>query len=742
MFVTLVIAGLIIYLVYSIKRYNRKIICPSGYKDIPYVEGGLPFVGNGIDFSKDIIGFIRRAYSKYGGIFRIKLFRKELVVVCDRNLVNDFFGASEDTLSMYNVLDDLFLRDAFAGKTQTSFKTIITLIKKTVTVKYDEFKPKIIDEATKLANRMKTSWINKKVNLTDLVIKFIANTSARCFIAIELDDDFYKEFIYFTHLLNKIIVSTYFLPKWFIRSTGGYLLKRYWSSMVKSLIPEIHKYRNDLTKKDSLVLRTAVDFVEESGTRLSDEQIGGIVIGLLYVSSENSALGLAATIMDLATHPEIWSKVKSICNSYMKKGDTDGIFNDPYIDACVTESCRLGSHIFAINRKPVNSHTALNGYYLGDIDSIALCQPMLMIYDCASDTFASAESYNPDRFIGSNKESKLSTKVLTFGSGLHLCPGKNFAILEIKAAIALITTQFKRFELPSPLPELFYFSPSAFAERDVDIVPCDIEDEIDDNCDNDSNNDSDEIYTIASKSKMTVIPTEIIINGNKVTIEGIHSETDGWVLRNVLSKEEQIQMYYDIISASKDSGSHEKIMMMDPKVVFPITYYNLTYVDFPHNCAYPEKLLSWAENVWNLLRKTDGIDFPQLDIKFNSMVAQSYTLDTVLANHYDKHVDYGVSLSLGSSCKFKFGTEEIVLNSGDLCIADFSKVNHGVPYVYDNTPGWLTDNEYELANGYKLNIETFGRCRLGTQFRFVDKSVGPEPITIDQFYELLESYKV
>jgi len=465
-----IIAIIIIYFCYSIRRFNRKIITPAGYKNIPYVEESyFPFVGNGIGFSRDIIGFVRKAHQKYGGIFRLKIFRKELVVVCDRALVKDFFSAKEDVLSMYNVLEDLFLRDAFAGKQKTSFTTIITLIKKTITVKYDEFCPKIIDEATKLTFRMKNDWANKKINLTDIVIKFIANTSARCFIAIELTDEFYAIFIKFTHLLNDIIVSTYFLPKWFIKFTAGLILKSYWAQMVKLLIPEIKKYRDDPFKKDSLVFRTAVDYVEESGAKLNDEQIGGIVIGLLYVSSENSALGLASTIVDLATHPEHWNKIAQISQGYLNDKNIDGLFNDPYIDACVTETCRMGAHIFAINRKPILSRVALNDYYLGDVDTVALCQPMLMLYDCANDVYSDPTKYNPERFIGDKKESKLSHNLLTFGSGPHLCPGKGFAILEIKAAIAMITTQFKRFELPTPLPSLFYFSPSAFAERIVDV---------------------------------------------------------------------------------------------------------------------------------------------------------------------------------------------------------------------------------------------------------------------------------
>ncbi len=50
------------------------------------------------------------------------------------------------------------------------------------------------------------------------------------------------------------------------------------------------------------------------------------------------------------------------------------------------------------------------------------------------------------------------------GAGIHLCPGKMFAIYEIKMAMALLTCHFERFDIPKDI-EKDYFSPSAFAEK-------------------------------------------------------------------------------------------------------------------------------------------------------------------------------------------------------------------------------------------------------------------------------------
>ena len=82
-----------------------------------------------------------------------------------------------------------------------------------------------------------------------------------------------------------------------------------------------------------------------------------------------------------------------------------------------------------------------------------------------ADKFKSPQDYNPERYL-SGRENYDSESVMTWGSGVHLCPGKQFALYEWMAAIAMITAKFERFNLSyDTLEKLDYFSPSAFAER-------------------------------------------------------------------------------------------------------------------------------------------------------------------------------------------------------------------------------------------------------------------------------------
>lgn len=122
---------------------------------------------------------------------------------------------------------------------------------------------------------------------------------------------------------------------------------------------------------------------------MSDQEIGDTIICLLYVSSENTALGLNATLVDLIKNPEYKERLRAII---FDEKDTKDLKN--YSDfikttrmnllrACIMESSRLNSHVFAITRNTYKS-SVLGDYYIGSVKHVVLCEPILMSKDSAS----------------------------------------------------------------------------------------------------------------------------------------------------------------------------------------------------------------------------------------------------------------------------------------------------------------------------------------------------------------------
>jgi len=284
---------------FGMTKRKRKPAELMKYKDVPVVEGGWPLIGHGISFGKDIIGFVTECQKKYGNIFRVKIFKIDMIISCDRTMAKQFFKTTEDKLSLYEVLDRLFFSDGFSDQ-KRDFPIIFTIIKKTIGTRYDEFMPKILSEAQSMIARMRKKTNGEKLKLSNEMIRFVASTSAKCFICIDLPDETFDILMKFTHLLNKVVPLTYFLPKFVLRLLFCRKLRSYRTKITSYLKPVIQSYRKDPKKSDSMVIRKSVDYKDEkTGATLSDDQIGDLIVSLLYVSSENAALGLSAVVTDL-----------------------------------------------------------------------------------------------------------------------------------------------------------------------------------------------------------------------------------------------------------------------------------------------------------------------------------------------------------------------------------------------------------------------------------------------------------
>lgn len=358
------------------------------------------------------------------------------------------------------------------------------------------------------------------------------------------------------------------------------------------------------------------------------------------------------------------------------------------------ESARMNSHIFALNRKPKRPNMTIGDYFIGDVDSIAICEPMLMNYDCANDVFCNPQTYNPLRFMGENKEPKSSSYVMTWGSGVHLCPGKQFAICEIKIALSLICTNFERFILSdSQLEKVNYFSPSAFSERMI-------------------------------MTSLKPLITTIQYKNQVYKIQSLPSDTtptrlynQGWLIRKCLFPLQQKELYQYTIDLSKQSSEQTEIGKIPHEQVYPITYYNLyspienisddsavlVYTN-KSNCSLPKVWFQWAEEIWDMMMSHRKLlNFNGSEPQFNSLYAQLYGINGQTKVHTYEYMSWKISISLGASCHFRFNDQDIILSSGDVLISDFSKVDHEVVKIYDDTPPWFSQ------------VETFGRVRCSIQ---------------------------
>ncbi|RWR98904.1 hypothetical protein B4U79_18534 [Dinothrombium tinctorium] len=310
---------------------------------------------------------------------------------------------------------------------------------------------------------------NHDCDLKHLFREYISRTTARCFISSDLNEEFFTLHKKFSKLVNTAMIFSYFLPKSLMKITFKPMIRFYRFTLSKFLLRSVKAYRDDPSKSFHCLIRSAIDFEQaNSGQRLSDSEIANILIAFIWIATENTALGLTNVVIDLIENSKYWSLIKEETSVLTEKNNFEEIINSSLLNACIMESARLNTHLMSLCRLPARTNLIIGdeNYLIGVADTIAICAPLMHTFECSSALFNDAECYDPLRYFPPRCENFTSKRVMTWGSGIHLCPGKNFALCEIKLAVAFLSKFIDTIKL-TRIERKNYFSASAFVDRNA-----------------------------------------------------------------------------------------------------------------------------------------------------------------------------------------------------------------------------------------------------------------------------------
>lgn len=709
--ITAIIINIIIYYICKKNKYK-------GYKNIPIVMEGT-FIEHEIEFEKDIKEFIKKNYKKYGKIFRIKILKKNICIICDEELKEEFILSDNKEDSMNMTLNDIYFEDF--SRNHDLLNIIYEIIKKTINIKHDKFIPIIIEETQIMIERLKDYNNNKiEIDLINELTKFVLSTNTRCFINITLNDKMYKLLQQFINKTDEIIRWTYIVPIWILRLWYRKEILNLKKKIKLFIIPIINEYRNNKYLNESIILRTAINYEDEkTKKKLTDNDIGEIIICLLYISSKNTVFGLLACLTNIAHYKENWDNIKQEIKHYLNIDNIKDILSIPILNKCVIN--RINNCIYILNKRPRTKKT-IGQYYIGNIDDVLLCDPNLIMYD-------KMFKNKSNDFLGNDDI------MLTWGSGINECPEKIFAINEIKIAIAFI---IKNFENPKMgLNEFNYIFPSTFIKpiykfynNNIKFIPL--------------------INNIIIKNNSILIK----INNKIKTLEWYDdNENRGWLIRNYLNINEQQELYTYTIELSNETLEHNEISTINICKAYSISYYNLEFTN-TSNCTIPHKWFNISNIIMKeLINNKTKINFPidelnlndeftsidknssieEFEYIYNSMCAQLFHNNSIISKnkeytqlfhndivskYNDQFMIWEILFNLGASIDYSFGSNIIKIHSGDVFIADNNK-EYGMKTIHENTiPGWFNDdNIYIDNNNQNHKINTFGRHEMCVQIR-------------------------
>uniref|UniRef100_Q4QQR3 Cytochrome P450, family 4, subfamily b, polypeptide 1 n=1 Tax=Xenopus tropicalis TaxID=8364 RepID=Q4QQR3_XENTR len=187
---------------------------------------------------------------------------------------------------------------------------------------------------------------------------------------------------------------------------------------------------------------------DENGQGLSHEDLRAEVDTFMFEGHDTTSSGISWILYCMATHPEHQQKCREEISEALGERQTmewDDLNRMPYTTMCIKESLRLYPPVPSVSRelaKPITFHDGRS------LPAGMLVSLQIYAIHRNPNVWKDPEIFDPLRFSPENSSKRHSHAFVPFAAGPRNCIGQNFAMNEMKVAVALT---LKRFELSPDL---------------------------------------------------------------------------------------------------------------------------------------------------------------------------------------------------------------------------------------------------------------------------------------------------
>ncbi|NWS95444.1 CP4B1 protein, partial [Mionectes macconnelli] len=191
---------------------------------------------------------------------------------------------------------------------------------------------------------------------------------------------------------------------------------------------------------------------DANGVGLSDEDLRAEVDTFMFEGHDTTASGISWLFYCMALHPEHQQRCREEIQGILGDRDTiewEDLGKMTYTTMCIKESLRLFPPVPFVSRQLSKPITFPDGRSLP-----AGCPVGLSIFAIHRnrDVWENPEIYDPLRFSPENSAQRHSHAFLPFSAGPRNCIGQQFAMNEMKVALALTLLHFELYPDPSRIP--------------------------------------------------------------------------------------------------------------------------------------------------------------------------------------------------------------------------------------------------------------------------------------------------
>ncbi|KAJ7246815.1 cytochrome P450 [Mycena haematopus] len=436
---------------------------------------------------------VQEGYNKYkSSVFRVPYYDKWVVVVSSPQLVNDLRQSRDEDLSAILGFGQIFAAKYTLGPgfitNDYHTKVIQSAMTRSITARFDDIKDEVdaaFEDEIKLTG---DEWTSVPALAT--VLRVISRASNRLFVGLPLcrDIEYRNLTVEFAMGVMASAKKINLFPHFLKPLVGPFLsnLSRDMERAKKHLVPIIEErlrleeeHGPNWPDRPNDLISWLLEYAK--GDDRTPHMLTQRMLMVNFVAIHTSANSFTQALFHLAQGPEYVQPLREELEAAIQEeGWTKSAMSKCIkLDSFLRESQRYnGASAVNINRIVVNP----NGYTFSDGTHI----PQGTFLAAATHaTHHDGENYeNPDEFDGfrfakmrGGEEDRGSikfqmvapdVKYLSFGLGRHACPGRFFAVNELKLMLAYILQHYD-VKLEGPRPPTEWFGTLAAANRTAQV---------------------------------------------------------------------------------------------------------------------------------------------------------------------------------------------------------------------------------------------------------------------------------
>jgi len=410
----------------------------------PRLKGGWPLIGHTIEFARDPVGLLQRAYDECGRVAQFKLAGKSVTVFTGPEAHESLFRHPDEILNAteaYKMMIPVFGEGVVYDTTPARMMEQLHMLHPALRNKRMRTYTEIIAEET-LA-MLASCGDEGEIEACDFFGVLTSYTSSRCFLGKEFRNEMSEEFAHvYADLEGGIVPIAYInahlpIPAFRKRDRARKRL----GEMVSTIIAR--RKARGVTGED--FIQTLMDSTYSDGTTLTDHEITGILIANMFAGHHTSSVTTAWSLIELLRHPEYYDQVCAEVRGRFGGGDAytfESMRDVERTEWAIKEALRIHPPLFMLFRTAMED-CEVYGHLVKKGDWVCV-SPIVAHREEA--VFKDALRYDPDRYGPGREEDRRPFAYVSFGGGRHKCLGNAFALLQMKVIMSVLLNHYD-FEL-------------------------------------------------------------------------------------------------------------------------------------------------------------------------------------------------------------------------------------------------------------------------------------------------------